>query len=213
MKKSILLLLVAVILLGTAFFIRSQGRDVAGENTTVTPTPSPIVSSPVATLTPSPTTTPTPATTFKRIEASDIAAVPSQYNYSAEIPANWAVEIVSGSEAVNIYDPALSDATNLEKSQIFIRYFSANSFLTLTTVDVLSRESLTIKNRPAVRYEIQKKASVANFASQPTWRNKKHIVTDIRLSDSNPSLFYVIAQRPGLSDAIYQHFLDSIQLP
>lgn len=181
--------------------------------------PSPSATTPAQSLVPA-TTSPiaseplvSPTILYKRIRAQDIANVPAQYNYSAEIPVNWQVEIVKEAEALNFYDPAAPGATNLDKSQLFIRYFSANSFLTLKTVDILDRQELTIQGRPAVRYMIQKKASVPAFAHQPEWRNEKHVVTDIRANDTNPSIFYVIAQRPGLSNEIYEHFLNSIELP
>ncbi len=166
----------------------------------------------VPTVEVSPTSSTSPGITYKTIKASDIAAVPSQFNYRAEVPSSWQVEIVKEAETINIYDPAASGDSNLDKSQIFIRYFKANDFLTLNTVDILSRESLTIAGRPAIRYVIQKKTSVPNFANQPEWRNEKHTVTDIRVSDTNPSLFYVVAKRPDLQDEIYQHFFDSIKL-
>ncbi len=169
---------------------------------------SPVIS---AEVTPLPLVT-SPEVEYKTIRTSELTRVPEQYNYSAEIPKNWEVEIIKEAEAINIYDPDAVGANNLEKSQIFIRFFRASSFLTLTKVNVLERQELTIAGRPAVRYIIEKKASVPDFPNQPSWRNQKHTVTDIRVSDTNPSVFYVVAQRPDLSDAIYAHFFSSIQV-
>jgi len=53
---------------------------------------------------------------------------------------------------------------------------------------------------------------VANFAGQPSWRSEEHIVTDIRVSDANPSVFYVIAKRPDLDMNTYQLFLDEFEV-
>jgi murein DD-endopeptidase MepM/ murein hydrolase activator NlpD len=178
---------------------------------TFVPTASPI---PLTSILPSvsPSVSTMPAIKYQTIKASDIANVPSKYNYSIEVPESWQAEVVKEIEAVNLYDPHAEGTNNLEKSQVFIRYFEANSFLTLSTVDILERSEFTIQTRPAVRYVIQKKASTANFANQPSWRNQKHTVTDVRLTDTNPSIFYVVAQRPGLNNTVYNHLFDTIKL-
>lgn len=131
------------------------------------------------------------------------------YKLSSAIPEKWKVEYIPEIESLNVYDPSLP-GTSLEQSQIFIRYFKANDFLTLQTVDILSREQSTIKEHPAVRYEIKKKASVANFPSQPQWRNEQHFVTDIRYSSANPTTFYVFAKNPLLANSEFEAFLNSI---
>lgn len=148
----------------------------------------------------------------KTLRAEDIPNSHADFKFSATIPAAWQVEAVTTIDSINIFDPAFSGNSNLEKSQIFIRKFSANSFLTLSTVKIHERTELTIDNRPAVRYDIEKKSGVPDFASQPFWRNTRHIVTDVRVTDDNPSVFYVIAKRPDLDDKIYQQFLDSLQV-
>ncbi|MEK7548310.1 MAG: M23 family metallopeptidase, partial [Patescibacteria group bacterium] len=146
------------------------------------------------------------------IRADGITGADGAFRFLAEIPKNWQAESVSESQSLMFYDPNEPGSNNLEKAQIFVRYFSANKFLTLATVDILEKEEQTLNGRPAVRYRIKKKATVANFASQPSWRNEAHVVTDIRVEDSNPSVFYVIAKRPGLSDEVYQRFLTSLQV-
>lgn len=153
--------------------------------------------------------TPPPAQT-KQVRAQEIKGTDDAFTFTAIIPANWQVESVAGLQAVSLYDPQAQGDTSLDQSQIFIRSFSASDFLTLTTVNIHSREELTINDRPAVRYDIEKKASVADFPSQPAWRSLRHIVTDIRVSDDNPSVFYVIAKRPNLDMETYEAFLQSL---
>ncbi|MEO6078025.1 MAG: hypothetical protein ABIP54_04520 [Candidatus Andersenbacteria bacterium] len=157
--------------------------------------------------------TPTTSNTIasKTIFASDTPNTAKAFTYSAEVPISWQAEAVPAIEAIALYDPAAPGANNLEKSQIFIRHFSANDFLTLSTVTIHSRQSLTIGNRPAVRYDIEKKADITNFPHQPIWRNLRHVVTDVRLSNASPSTFYVIAKNPTLSDAVYQQFLQTLK--
>lgn len=148
----------------------------------------------------------------KIVKVTDIANAHADYKFSATIPASWEAQAVTEIDSINIYDPAAADSSNLEKSQIFIRKFSANSFLTLSTVTIHKREELTVNNRPAVRYDIEKKAGVADFPNEPSWRNKRHFVTDVRVSDTNPSVFYIIGRRPDVDEKIFQQFLDSLQV-
>lgn len=133
------------------------------------------------------------------------------FNFSASLPNDWAVETVQGSHAINLYDPAANSDTTLEQSQIFVKYFQASDFETLTTVDVLSRTETTVNNRPAVTYTIRKKSGVADFADQPSWRNVEHEVTDIRSTDGSPTIFYVFAKNPDLSEATFMAFLKTVQ--
>jgi len=171
-----------------------------------------VPSPPSATIIPlSPTSTVSSST--KQVSTSEIPNIDSHYDFTLTIPSAWQVEAVPGSQALNIYDPAAAGSSTLDKSQIFIRYFTGNDFLTLTTVDILERTSLTVGGRPAVRYEILKKSSAPRFPQQPSWRNEQHSVTDIRVSDANPSTFYVVAQRPGLEDAVYETVLQSLASP
>ncbi len=147
-------------------------------------------------------------TTFS---TSDLPDRDSAFSFSTSIPTTWAVEYIPGSQAINIYDPRGQAASTLENSKIFIKYFSADKFLTLTTVDILSQTSLTIATRPAVAYVIKKKASAANFSNQPTWRNLEHRVTDIRSTDANPTIFYVFAKAPDVPDATFDAVLAALR--
>lgn len=146
------------------------------------------------------------------VYAKDITGAAPQFTFQANMPASWKAESIPSIEAISLYDPSDSGDTSLDKSQIFIRYFTASDFLTLSTVTIHSQEPLTVVGRPAVRYDISKKIGVPNFANQPLWRNERHVVTDIRVFDSNPSVFYVIAKRPGLEQEVYEAFLESLTL-
>lgn len=147
---------------------------------------------------------------YKRIVAKDIHGYAGAFRFAAAIPASWAVEAIPQSNALNVYDPAADGQTNIEKSQIFIKFFRANSFLTLSTVNVLERRPQIIRGRQSVSYVIEKKSGVANFQGQPLWRNVKHRVTDIREAEEKPAIFYVFAKRPDLSDDVFDEFLQSL---
>ncbi|HSI20694.1 MAG TPA: hypothetical protein VLA04_03225 [Verrucomicrobiae bacterium] len=191
-----------VLLAGVAFWQKKNTE------LTASPTSSPTI----VQAAPLPAVTPEPTPTYQTLKATDFLPVASVYNYQAQIPTGWKVDVQEENESVNIYDPAAEGINNLGKSQIFIRYFKASTFLTLSTVTIHERVETTASGRPAVRYVIEKKAGVPNFANQPSWRNEKHTVTDIRSTDNNPTYFYVVAKRPGLSEEIYSHFLQNIAL-
>ena len=141
----------------------------------------------------------------------DFSTISSTYRFSSQIPKDWRVEFVSETAALNIYDIKGPESTNLEKSQIFIRQFQADNFLTLNTVKILSRDTTTVKSHEAIRYEIIKKPEVAAFLGQPSWRSKQHKLIDIRFSSANPGLFYVIAYNPSLNPDIFEKFIQDIQ--
>jgi hypothetical protein len=201
--RVILIIVVLIIFCGGIFFLlQSRLQDSPPALETVTPLP----------VTITPTSVPTSSSPIaKLLQSKDIPSVAKEFQFTAEIPNGWQAEAVPAIEAVNIYDPSLTGANNLEKSQIFIRHFSANTFLTLSTVTIHTKEDQKFNNHPAVRYDIEKKASVPDFPNQPTWRNQRHIVTDIRVSDSSPSVFYVIAKNPTLDEVTYQTVLKSLQ--
>lgn len=141
----------------------------------------------------------------------DFSTIDSTYRFSSQVSKDWRVEFIPQTAALNIYDISGPESTNLEKSQIFIRHFKADNFLTLNTVKILSRDTTTVKNHEAIRYEIIKKPEVAAFFGQPSWRSKQHKLIDIRLSSANPSLFYVIAYNPALNPDIFEKFIQDIQ--
>lgn len=164
-------------------------------------------------VTVTPTSSPAPIpVTSKNINTAIIAGIDPAFDFTATIPADWSIMAVPESQSISFYDPQAAGKDDLDRSQIFIRSFQATDFLTLSTVQTHSKKSLVIKGRPAVRYDIEKKPAAATFVNQSVWRNDRHIVTDIRVSDSNSSVFYVIASRPDLDPAVYESFLQSLQL-
>ncbi len=141
----------------------------------------------------------------------DFSHLHSSFRFSAEIPRAWDVEFVSQITALNIYDPNHPSPTAREQSQIFIRQFTADRFLTLSTVNILAREETTVHGHPSVRYEIEKKAGVPDFPHQPSWRSERHKLTDVRFTQASPSLFYVFAHRPELADDVVETFFESLR--
>ncbi|MBI4239797.1 peptidoglycan DD-metalloendopeptidase family protein [Candidatus Uhrbacteria bacterium] len=147
-----------------------------------------------------------PLLEHKRVDASALSSV---YRFSLEIPDAWEIVWIPAIEAINIYDPA-APGTQLEKSQLFVRYFTADRFLTLSTVTVHSRKPLFVKGHTAMRYEISKKKSVPQFPHQPSWRNARHAVVDIRHSPARRSTFYVFAKNPTLAEDTFQKIMRSL---
>ncbi len=152
-----------------------------------------------------------PCATGRGWAAVEFSQLNPAYRFSADIPADWKVEFVPGTSAINVYDPEVPKKSALEKSQIFIRYFEADRFLTLRTVDIFSREQTEVRGHVAVRYEIAKKAGVPDFPGQPKWRSRRHRLIDIRFTKKRPSLFYVFAHTPDLHEQFFDSFISSIR--
>ncbi|MBI2484291.1 M23 family metallopeptidase [Candidatus Uhrbacteria bacterium] len=131
------------------------------------------------------------------------------FRFDGTIPDGWKVEYVPEIQALNIYDPEAAD-TDREASQIFIRQFTASTFLTLSTVAIHSREETQLHGKDAVRYEIEKKPGIPSFPHQPQWRSERHRLIDVRYSKQSPSVFYVIAFNPLLEKRIEEEFLASL---
>lgn len=203
MNSKIIIAIIVLLLIGFAIFRIKRSSNITNTTTGTVSTS--------ATVQPS-ESKPSDTSTNKTIAAKDIPGAHSDFKFLATVPAAWSAEAVRAIDSINFYDPAAPGASNLEKSQIFIRKFTANDFLTLSTVTIHSRTTIKVNNRPAVRYDIEKKSGIANFANQPAWRSARHIVTDVRVSDANPSVFYVIAKRPDLDQAIYDRFLNSLHI-
>lgn len=146
----------------------------------------------------------------KTITSSEIEGLKGPYDFTVEIPARWEVEAVPGIESINFYNTTIGESKNLEKSQIFMRHFTANDFLTLGTVNIFTQIPEDVNGRNTITYDIEKKANFANFPSQPSWRNERHLVTDIRVSKDNPSIFYVFGRRPSLDPVIFERFINSL---
>jgi hypothetical protein len=140
----------------------------------------------------------------------DFSSLDQTYRFSATIPDVWKVEYASAIDSINIYDPADGRESIRDKSRIFIRQFRAKDFLTLKTVAILEREETSVKGHDAVRYTIEKHAGVADFQSQPYWRNLVHSLVDIRLASSGKTWFYVFSYHPNLDPALFESFIDSL---
>lgn len=128
------------------------------------------------------------------------------------IPKEWEVEYIPSIKALNLFTLAGTGAAR-DRSQILIRYFDANDFLTLSTVTIHDTKDVKIgtKDYMARRYDIEKKTSVGDFADQPFWRNKRHIVTDFR-GQEGFTRYYVVAAKPELDVEIYESVLASMTI-
>lgn len=129
-----------------------------------------------------------------------------------EIPGVWDVEWVPSLEAWNLYDTR-GAGTARERSQIFIRYFDASDFLTLSTVTIHSAMDTAIgdENYVARRYDIEKKPDAAAFKDQPSWRNERHVVTDFR-GEEGFTRYFVVAANPDLDANVYDRILQTMHI-
>lgn len=141
----------------------------------------------------------------------DIEQINSSFKFSAEIPSNYEVEYVEASDAINIYNASVAAPSNIDASQIFITKFEADNFLTLQTVDILSEENMRVGERPARKYEIEKREDVDRFVNQPLWRSRKYKLVDIRFSEQSPSTFYVFAYNPQFGEGNFDEFISSLE--
>lgn len=132
------------------------------------------------------------------------------FEFTAQMPSTWRVEYVASAHAINIYDSRSTGSSSLEKSVVFISYYSATIFTPSTSVVVKSRTETTIGGKAALTTTVQNKSNVKNLIGQPTWINLEHQVTDIRTTEANPTIFYSFAKVPNLATAQYDAFLSSI---
>lgn len=140
---------------------------------------------------------------------TDFSQFNEVFRFSAELPLNWQAKYIRETEAVALFTSS-TDLDNLNSAQIFIRYFKASDFQTLSTVSILNREKIKVGTHDAISYEIEKKSNVANFANQPIWRNQKHRLTDIRLAPSGSTTFFVIAYNPILGQDKFNQFISTL---
>ncbi len=128
------------------------------------------------------------------------------------LPKNWDIEYIPSLQALNLYMVS-GNGTARERSQVFIRYFDANKFLTLSSVDVLSTKDVQVgaQSYTGKQYEIEKKSGIADFTDQPSWRNKQHRVTDFRDKEGF-TRYYVVAKNPNLDMETYQKVLESMTI-
>ena len=148
--------------------------------------------------------------TESAVKLLDFSKINEEFSFSAEIPKELEVEYIPQLKAINIYTPTLQGDDNIEKSQLYISFFKASKFLTLSTVDITKQDKMIIKGYEAILYEITKKDGVPNFLGQPNWRNFKHQALDIRLTKDSPSYFYSFAYTPDLEEKVFNDIIDSI---
>lgn len=129
-----------------------------------------------------------------------------------QMPTDWDVEYVPSLRALNLYT-VTGAGTARERSQIFIRFFDADRFLTLPTVRIHRTEDLRIGEGSYVarRYDIEKKSTAPAFRDQPAWRNRRHTVTDFRAREGR-TRYYVVASNPALDPAVVERMLASMQM-
>lgn len=147
---------------------------------------------------------------YRAVSADGVPGAARELSFSFSVFENWQAEAVGGG-ALSIYDPLVEAATTLEKAKIFIKFFRANDFQKPDAFNILSRQDQELNGRAAVSYVISKKEGATGLAGEPSWRNKTHRSVDIRLRPENPSLFFVFAKSPDLSETEFQRFLKSIQ--
>lgn len=135
-----------------------------------------------------------------------------QFALQFTIPKGFEVEYIPSIKALNLFTLA-GTGTARDRSQILIRNFDAKDFLTLSTVTIHNKEDLKIgtEKYTARRYDIEKKTGIADFADQPFWRNKRHIVTDFREKEGF-TRYYVVAANPKLDVQIYESVLASMTI-
>ncbi len=128
------------------------------------------------------------------------------------VPGDFDVEYIASIQALNVYRVTGVQPAR-ERSQLLIRFFDATDFLTLSTVTVHSSQPMKIGlgNYDARRYDIEKKDGVADFKDQPTWRNQRHLVTDVRAKEGM-TRYFVFAASPELDEGVYEQILSSIEL-
>jgi len=142
--------------------------------------------------------------------SKNFARLDGDFQFQGTVPSSWKVEYFEQSDAINIFEPASGSKDTPDASQIFIKKFESQDFQTLRTVDILKKTLGKIGGHDTVEYVIQKKDSVPPFKNQPSWRNQKHTVLDVRFTTSSPSIFYVFAKNPDLSDQEFAQFVDSL---
>lgn len=145
-----------------------------------------------------------------QFKTEDFSAHSSIYKFSGEIPSGFEVEYADSIESINIYDPSDAHESIRDKSKIFIRYFRASDFLTLSTVTIFESSKVKAGSHDAVRYEIEKKKGIADFPGQPFWRNQRHKLIDIRYDDKKPTFFYVFSHSPGFGEEMFEQFIESL---
>lgn len=134
------------------------------------------------------------------------------FSFNVSIPKTWRAEYVPAAKAINLYDSQVGGNSNLDRSMIFITYYSAETFTAPLNMDIKSQSEATISKLAVKTYIIQKNSDRKKFAGQPAWLDLEHRITDIRTTDAKPTIFYSLAIAPGLSDAQFSTFLASLAM-
>ncbi|MDA2921821.1 M23 family metallopeptidase [Patescibacteria group bacterium AH-259-L07] len=201
--KSIFIIILVLMVAGIGYYLFNQPVPQAQESQIVLPVSESVIDDTMVQV-------PVELPLIPKPNRVDFSQFHSLFRFSGELSKGWQVEFVPKIVALNIYDPESSTESIREQSQIFIRHFEASRFLTLSTVDITLREETKSNSHPAVRYEIIKKLGVPNFPRQPSWRNEKHRLIDIRFTNNSPSLFYVFAYTPSLEKYMFDDFINSL---
>ena len=148
---------------------------------------------------------------YKTIDQTALNSGGNLFKFSITIIDSWDTQLVQRGQAINVYNPAMVEGSSLDSSQIFIDSFVANNFQVAEDINILSRQEHEIVGLPAVTYVISKNGNEKVFVGEPTWRDEIHKITEVRISEENPSRFYVFAKNPNLSEAEFKRFLDSLE--
>ena len=204
-----LILGIALILIISLTLFRRPTENVGplstGLDASASPEPSALNSFTAST----PTSTPisTPSSALATFDTANLAGASQSYNFTLALPSDWQVEYLSDIDSLNLYSQSATGSSTLEKSQILIRNFVADKFLTLSTVKIYSTTDRIINGRQARQYDIEKKPEAANFKGQPSWRNVRHQVVDVQVGRR----YYVIAKSPSLDTQLFEQILATFQ--
>ena len=129
-----------------------------------------------------------------------------------DVESNWEVEYVESIESLNIYS-LNGEGSSLDRSKIFIRYFDASEFLTLSTVIKHSIEDVVVGKGDYVakEYDIEKKEDEEDFTDQPAWRNERHTAVDFR-GEEGETRYFSVGFNPELDEEVYMAFLRSLRI-
>lgn len=200
---------IALILVISLALFRLPTEKVVPLSTGLDVSASPVSSALNSSTAPTPSSTPTstPSSTLVTFDTVNLAGVSQSYDFTLSLPSDWQVEYLSDIDSLNLYSQSATGSSTLEKSQILIRNFVADKFLTLSTVKIYSTTDRVINGRQARQYDIEKKVEAANFKGQPSWRNLRHQVVDVQVGRR----YYVIAKSPSLDSQLFEQILASFQ--
>lgn len=205
MKQRLLFSLVSILLLGTVIWIFWPTKKSLAPTATVNTTTAVNIAANVD----------VPTNTVTNLIDFSIADLPDRdpaFSFNVSIPKTWRAEYVPAAKAINLYDSQAGGKSNLERSMIFITYYSAEEFTAPLNMDIKSQSEATINKLATKTYIVQKNSDRKKIVGQPAWLDLEHRITDIRTTDAKPTIFYSLAIAPGLSDAQLSTFLASLSM-